>query len=219
VRTNFRMPDVLACGLGGGSLVDGGPADVRIGPKSLGYRLNCSALVFGGDTLCATDIAVAAGYARIGEPSRVQHLPRELVSAAVARMHAMLAEGVDRMKTSAAALPLVLVGGGSILVRDRIPGVSETIVPPHAEVANAIGAAIAQVSGEVDQVFAYERITREDAIRAATREAQARAIEAGADPATLQTLDMDELPLAYMPGSATRIRVKVAGDLALQERT
>src|SRR5690606_37617694 len=48
VRTNFRMPDVLACGLGGGSLVDGGPADVRIGPKSLGYRLNRSALVFGG---------------------------------------------------------------------------------------------------------------------------------------------------------------------------
>ena len=38
VRTNFRMPDILAIGLGGGSRVD--PEDPRrIGPKSVGYRL------------------------------------------------------------------------------------------------------------------------------------------------------------------------------------
>ena len=59
VKTNFRMPDVLAVGLGGGSLVmDDGK---RVGPASVGYELTSRAQCFGGDTLTATDIAVAGG--------------------------------------------------------------------------------------------------------------------------------------------------------------
>src|SRR5690606_1733015 len=46
VPTSFRMPDVLAIGLGGGSIVrDNG---TRIGPDSVGYRITEEALVFGG---------------------------------------------------------------------------------------------------------------------------------------------------------------------------
>src|SRR5689334_6479028 len=39
VRTNFRMPDVLSFGLGGGSLVRQANGSVRIGPDSVGYEL------------------------------------------------------------------------------------------------------------------------------------------------------------------------------------
>src|SRR5579864_2551865 len=39
VRTNFRMPDVLSFGLGGGSLVRRSETGVRIGPDSVGYEL------------------------------------------------------------------------------------------------------------------------------------------------------------------------------------
>src|SRR5262249_29950258 len=60
VRTNFRMPDVLSIGLGGGSLVQDGQT-LTVGPQSVGYRLIEEGLVFGGDTLTATDVAVAAG--------------------------------------------------------------------------------------------------------------------------------------------------------------
>ncbi len=67
VRTNFRMPDVLSLGIGGGSHVDG----AEVGPQSVGYELTTRALVFGGDTLTATDLAVAAGLAEIGDPDRV----------------------------------------------------------------------------------------------------------------------------------------------------
>jgi len=45
VRTNFRMPDVLSVGLGGGSLVGGGPGAPEIGPRSVGYRITEEALV------------------------------------------------------------------------------------------------------------------------------------------------------------------------------
>ncbi len=215
VRTNFRMPDILAVGLGGGSLVardaDGG---IRIGPRSVGYRLREEAKVFGGDTLCATDIAVAAGDADIGDASRVADLDPGLVKAARRRIHQMIAEGVDRMKTSGDPIPLILVGGGAVLVAEQIPGTSEMIVPEHAGVANAIGASIAQVSGETDRIFAYEAVGREQALETAREEAIERAVAAGADAGTLQVIEQEEIPLAYMPGGAVRIRLKVAGELA-----
>src|SRR5215217_3785753 len=70
VRTNFRMPDVYSFGLGGGSLVRENP--FAIGPQSVGYRITDAALVFGGATLTATDVAVAAGIADIGDADRVK---------------------------------------------------------------------------------------------------------------------------------------------------
>jgi N-methylhydantoinase A/oxoprolinase/acetone carboxylase beta subunit len=39
VRTNFRMPDILSIGLGGGSLVRETPDGVTVGPDSVGFRL------------------------------------------------------------------------------------------------------------------------------------------------------------------------------------
>ncbi len=213
VRTNFRMPDILAMGLGGGSRVRDTDNGVTIGPDSVGYRLLQEAMIYGGETLTATDIAVAAGYLDLGDSGRVKSIERETVNAAVLRIHHMITEGVDRMKTSADAIPLVLVGGGAVLVRDDIPGTSEVIVPEHAGVANAIGASIAQVSGETDRVFAYDATGRDAAMETAREEAIARALEAGADPETIEVLDIEEVPLAYMPGGAVRIRVKVAGEL------
>ena len=213
VRTNFRMPDVLALGLGGGSFVNETDSGVAVGPKSMGYRLTEQAMVFGGETLCATDLAVAAGYADIGDKSRVAGISASVVEGGIKRIHQIVADGVDRMKTSADPMPLVLVGGGAVLIRDDIPGTADTIIPENAGVANAIGASIAQVSGETDRVFAYDASGREEAMEIAKTEARERAVEAGADPSTIEILDIEEVPLAYMPGGATRIRVKVAGDL------
>src|SRR5213592_1947087 len=78
VRTNFRMPDVFSMGLGGGSLVRG-DGELTIGPDSVGYELTQRARVFGGDDLTATDLAVAAGLAGIGDQARVAGLDRALV--------------------------------------------------------------------------------------------------------------------------------------------
>jgi hypothetical protein len=89
------------------------------------------------------------------------------------------------------------------------------VKPPHFEAANAVGAAIAQISGEVDRVYALEGTTRDQAVDAAKAEASTRAAAAGADPATVQIVDVEDVPLAYLPGNATRIRVKAVGDLTL----
>ena len=213
VRTNFRMPDVLPLGIGGGSLVDTGRAEV--GPRSVGYELTQRALVFGGDTLTATDLAVAAGRAEIGDAARVAALDRGLVERALARIEERIAEVVDRMKTSREPIPVVVVGGGSVLLGEVLAGASELIKPPHFAVANAIGAAIGQVGGEVDRIFSLDELSRDEALAEAKREATERATAAGAGEDTVRIVDVDEVPLAYLPGSATRVRVKAVGDLEI----
>ena len=187
---------------------------MQVGPESVGYRLTTEALVFGGKTVTATDIAVAAGRADIGDRARTRDLPKETVQRGIERIHAIVEEGVDRMKTSAEPLPLVLVGGGAALIDGDIPGASEIVVPEHAGVANAVGATIAKISGETDRVFSYEKTDRVDAIEAAKEEAARRAVAAGAVVESVEVLEVEELPVAYVPGGSVRVRVKVAGDLA-----
>lgn len=210
VRTLFRMPDLLSLGLGGGSIVD---VDARtVGPLSVGHRLTREGRVFGGSVLTATDVAVAAGFVEIGDAGRVNSLKPDVVAWFDRVRRAVVEEGVDRMKATADPLPLLAVGGGAFLVPDRMPGISEVLHLPHGEVANAVGAAIAQVSGEVDQVFSG--ISREDAIAEAEAIARRRAADGGADPGTVDVVEIEDLPLAYLPGDARRVRVRVVGDAA-----
>jgi N-methylhydantoinase A/oxoprolinase/acetone carboxylase beta subunit len=213
VRSNFRMPDVLSIGIGGGSLVTSSP--VSVGPESVGYELTTRALVFGGGTLTATDLAVAAGNASIGDPALVADLPRGLVRDGLATIERRMAEVLDRMRTSPQPLPVVAVGGGSILVPDSLPGALAVHRPAHFAVANAIGAAIAQVGGEVDRIFALGAQTREQVLEQAKAEAVDRAVAAGAKPQDARIVEVDEVPISYLPGNAVRVRVKAIGELHL----
>ncbi|MCY4246210.1 MAG: hydantoinase/oxoprolinase family protein [Chloroflexi bacterium] len=241
VRTNFRMPDTYSIGLGGGSLISphpkslphkeggtsttknspsllvgegaGGWGQIKVGPQSVGYELTSKALVFGGDILTATDVIVAGGWEAIGAAGAVSGLDADLVAAVRARIMEMIAIAVDRMKTSATPVPVIVVGGGSILVTGDIEGASEIIKPDNFPVANAIGAAIAQVGGECDRIFSLAEMSRDAALDQAKAEASERAVNAGADPGSIEIVDVEEVPLAYLPGNATRIMVKAIGDL------
>jgi hypothetical protein len=126
---------------------------------------------------------------------------------------AQLAEAIDRVKASKADKTLIVVGGGSVLVPERLPGVRAVIRPTDYEVANAIGAAIAQVGGQVDRVFRTGRGGRGAAVEEACIMAYERAVEAGADPAAVQVVELEEIPLTYLRDPAIRIRVKTAGPL------
>lgn len=214
VRTNFRMPDVYSIGLGGGTRIS---AEYdSIGPESVGYRLQEEALIFGGRTLTASDVAVAGGLAQFGRREFVRHLDAASVERCIVRMQDMLFAAVDRVRTSDACVPLLVVGGGSVLAREWLGDLVATR-PPHYAVANAVGAAMAQVSGECDRLFELAQTTREAALAEATAEARQAAIAGGARPETLVVVDVEDLPLAYLAGNTTRIRVKVVGELLLAE--
>lgn len=216
VRTNFRMPDLVSVGLGGGSIVrqhDDGR--VTVGPDSVGYRVTKDALCFGGDVLTATDIVVAKGLVEgVGDPSLVAHLDPALVDAANAEITRIIEDAVDAMKTSARDVTVILVGGGSILSPSELEGAGEVLRPENFGVANAIGSAIAQVSGQITKVFSLAETPRDQAIAESKERACAEAIAAGADPNTVEVIEVEDIPMAYL-GDALCIRVKAVGDLML----
>ncbi|NNC76905.1 MAG: hypothetical protein HKN77_03015 [Woeseiaceae bacterium] len=164
--------------------------------------------------LTATDIVVAAGGADVGDAAKVNDLDGGIVNAALREMTDMLNRGVEKMKPSSSAMPVILVGGGALLVGEKLGAASEMLRPEHAGVANAIGAAIAQIGGETERIVSYQKTARQDAIRDVTAEARDIAIKAGAEPAAIRVADVEETAMSYMEGNATRLRVKVVGDIA-----
>jgi N-methylhydantoinase A/oxoprolinase/acetone carboxylase beta subunit len=209
IRTNFRMPDLVTIALGGGTIL----SEDLLGPESVGYRILEEALVFGGSTPTLTDAGVAAGRFDLGDAGPLAaHGP--LLASAIARSDAMLADAIDRVKTSREPVALVAVGGGAPLVPEDVPGTSEVLRPDHSDVANAIGAAIASVSGEVDRVFHLGAGGREAAVAEASQEAIDRAVSAGAARESVEVVEIEEVPLAYLTDPAVRIRVKAGGPLA-----
>ena len=215
VRTNFRMPDLISMGLGGGTIVRNTGADLRIGPDSVGYDVATDAICVGGDVLTLSDVSLAAGrMTGFGDPARVAMLDTDVVGSALEWVDEQISIVSERMKSTRAALPLLAVGGGAHLVPDEIPGVSEVIRPRHQSVANAYGAGIAEASGSVDRVYSYDASSREDCLDDARQLATDAAVRSGADPDQVRISTVTEVPMTYVPGGGCRVMVKAAGPLA-----
>ncbi|EAQ98741.1 hydantoinase/oxoprolinase N-terminal domain-containing protein [Congregibacter litoralis] len=217
VKTNFAMPDVLSVALGGGTIVQRGEdGALSLDTRSVGFRLQEAALVFGGETLTSTDLAVAQQWMQVGDASLVTGLNEESQRDFSKQVQRRIADAVDQVKLSATDVPVVAVGGGAPLVRDGLPGATEVFRPEFGGVANAIGAAIAQVGGRVQRLFDYEALGgRDAAIALATEEAKDQALKAGAIPETISVVEIEEFPMPYMETAAVDLRVRVVGDLNL----
>lgn len=214
VRTNFRMPDLISIGLGGGTIVREVGGEVLVGPDSVGYRVVTEALIAGGATATLSDVSARGGRLQgFGEPSRAAGIPDETVERALRWVDEQVQIMCDRMKASRSALPLIAVGGGSHLVPDAVPGISEVVLPRHHAVANAFGAAIAEASGAVDRVYRYESDGREQCLDDAKQLAVDAAVRSGADPEQVRITSLTEIPMSYLPGQGCRVQVKAAGPL------
>ncbi|MEA2310938.1 MAG: hypothetical protein QOE28_906, partial [Solirubrobacteraceae bacterium] len=123
----------------------------------------------------------------------------------------VLADSVDRAKAELQSVPLVAVGGADVLVPGDLPGVSEVIRPPDRDVASAIGAAMAPVSAHAECICSSRPDRRLAALDDVRASACAQAVHAGADPATVAVVQVEEVPLTYLSAPAIRIRVKAAG--------
>ncbi|KAK0662847.1 hypothetical protein DIS24_g1766 [Lasiodiplodia hormozganensis] len=219
IRTAFSMPEVVSIGLGGGSKVEvqAETGDVTIGPGSVGHYLTTEALVFGGSTLTTTDIAVASGEAELGDRSLTGSVPPDVVSEARSKTKRMIEAVIERMRISAAPVHVLLVGGGSLLVSGSLKGVAKLTVPIHHGAANAVGAAIAKVSGEVDVIEILEYADEKVVVAAACQKAASQAAEKGADPKDVKIVEINKIPLQYTTNRAIRLQVRAVGKLAIPE--
>lgn len=215
VRTAFSMPEVLSIGLGGGSRIkfDESNGKVNVGPDSVGHYLTTQAMVFGGNVLTATDVVVASGAANIGDTTRVKDVSNFVVSEVRKKIKKMLERAIEDMKVSAAPVVVLLVGGGSVIQMDELDGVTECICPPHHDSANAVGAAIAKVAGEVDVIEILADRNEIDIVAVAKQKAISVAVEKGADIADVKIVELEKIPLQYVTNKATRILIKAVGRL------
>lgn len=220
VETNFRMPDIISLGIGGGSIVRHENGKVTVGPDSVGYNITTESIAFGGKTLTATDCLLALGYAQLDNPacdlSRLASIDKDICRQAMAFIHMELTKALNRIQTCRTPLPVVLVGGGAILVQEKLAGYT-IIRPPNAGCANAIGAAISSVSGEADLMLPYAGKDREELLEFAKQNAIQKALAAGADPATISIVELEEMPIPYMAANIMRIKAKAAGSLMKQQ--
>lgn len=209
VKVNFAMPQVESIGLGGGSIVhEHSNGKVTLGPDSVGNALREKAQCFGGSTLTSTDIMVAAGVAKIGHASL--DTPSSIVSAARLKMKIMIENLIDRMKTSPEPCHLLLVGGGAFLCPDKLDGVASIETPEHANVANAIGAAVAEIGQSAEIIVdASKKDSMLDELKERTT---AQAIARGAKEGLVRIIEEDVAGVAAIEGKF-KITVKVVGPL------
>ncbi|KAI8270406.1 putative D-/L-hydantoinase subunit A [Colletotrichum sp. SAR11_239] len=217
VRTAFSMPEVVSIGLGGGSKVGGHPTsgDVTVGPGSVGHFLTQQSRVFGGSTLTATDVIVASGKAQLGDAGLIKDVPAETIEKARRRIKTMLEGVIEQMKVSAAPVHVLLVGGGALLVTEDLDGVEKCIQPIHQGAANAVGAAIGKISGEVDVIEILEGRDEKAVVTATCQKAIDIAVQKGAAADDVRIVEVNKMPLQYVDNGAMRIQVRAVGKLCV----
>ena len=195
-------------------VVDVGGTTTDLGVIQNGFpRESSVAVTIGGDVMTATDIAVRLGMVELGDKSKAASIPQEVADKAMAAIRALVEDSVDAMKVSNADVDLILVGGGSIILPEKINGAASVLKPEHFGCANAIGSAISKVSGTYEKLMNYDELPREQSLEKAKNEAIELAVEAGAVRETVEIIEMEDVPLAYYPGNTNRVKIKAAGDL------
>lgn len=220
VKVNYSMPHLHSIGLGGGSIIRQGEGSKKtiVGPDSVGHYLTRDALVFGGKTLTASDVAVAADKVEMGNKDAVKYLSAELVSEVEHRIKTSLEGAIDIIKTSPEPIPVLLVGGGAVLAPKSLEGASELKLPPYHDVANAVGAAISKVGGIVDIIQGVADQSVLNAVDRAKSMAIQRAIDAGAVKDSVIIAEMESFPVTYVANQLRTI-VKAVGELDIGVQT
>lgn len=218
VRTNFRMPDILALAIGGGTKVAIDQEHIVLGPESVGHTLTSAARSFGGDELTLTDVALKTGNMQWQAAHPLTDnigITQQQAKAVYQQMVLDVEEGIDKMKTSAASVPVIMVGGGSALFPDHLEGVSQVVRPEHFEVANAIGVALGEISGQFDKIVPIEPTLREEVLLTLEEQAKQLAIEAGACGENVSIIERSEIPLSYLQGNMVHVKIKAAGHIKM----
>jgi N-methylhydantoinase A/oxoprolinase/acetone carboxylase beta subunit len=223
VLTNFRMPDVVAVGIGGGTIVRFKGSKCQLGPDSVGYLLKKKAIAFGGCTLTLSDFFLAIDQLQIEDVLEKTNLKEQIQVLSGLNFHKALElvkeqiklsieKLVDKLKTDPKEIPVIACGGGAFLLPQEIEGASKVLFPEHLEVANAFGACIAQISSEDEKVINILQIDEKQEMEKLLLNVKNKLLKNGASEGSINVLTKESIPLAYLPG-AVKLKVKLCGDL------
>ncbi len=107
------------------------------------------------------------------------------------------------MKVTGDDVDVILVGGGSIILPERLEGARSVEKPEYFGTANAIGAAISKVGGTFEKLIDYDKTPRDEALAEARAEAADMAVRAGAVRESVEIIDVERaaglLPRQHEP--------------------
>jgi len=207
IKLNFAMPDVISVALGGGSIIC--PKTKAIGPKSVALELKNLSQCFGGSYLTLTDLATLL------KPGMIEGSCAENVECPVALAEELMQKAADRIERTVAQiagkethLPIIMVGGGAKLFQSILCG-DRYLYPENGDVANAFGAALAEVSALEDTVISLtDRIAALEEIK---KKCSLSAVNRGADCDDVRIVSMEIIPYHYIPGQLARVIMLASG--------
>ncbi|KAL8788693.1 MAG: hypothetical protein Q9195_007194 [Heterodermia aff. obscurata] len=215
VEVNCPLSDVSSIGLGGGSIVKRNAEGIaiEIGPESIGNELTTKALCFGGNVLCLTDIAAAAGHA-----PNIGTVPLSLAPETISSAQALIIEKFEELiastKTQSKPLPVAIVGGGAVICPEELydgPIMDKTLTL----VVSAVGAACSQLNAAVDMIFETSSAGSSEVDRfvsTVTERAKEKCVKNGALEKSVRLVERQVTQLAYVTNKI-RVYVKVAGNI------
>lgn len=209
IGLNFSMPDVISLAIGGGSVIaPDAKGMLQAGPASVAKELQSRARSFGGDTLTLTDVAVSLGYLEI-----IPFKPIELSTEVAQNLMKKLSQTIDekiRIMKGQKDLPVLFVGGAAALFANEAVG-------KYANVANAYGAALAEISATIDSVVSCK--TDKSAVEKLQEEVIAKAILKGADPRHTRISAVETIPYGYSSEQLSRVIVTASGKRLISDNS
>jgi N-methylhydantoinase A/oxoprolinase/acetone carboxylase beta subunit len=203
IPTNFMLPAIDVLALGGGSVIRHQHGEHVIGPDSVGATLFSRSKLFHGDVLTLFDVGHVLQHQGI--------IPGLSLAEATIIMQKFMTQIEDKIKSIYIDGPvqILFVGGGAENIPQQF--LSENMLQPtHYQVANAFGAALAEVCGSIDEIHQLAH-DRQQTMERLECSAINQARSEGADPDSIRIIEKRLLPFFYMENQLTRIIITAAG--------
>ena len=211
IQLNFTMPDVISIAIGGGSYIRQIDNKIKIGPESCSKNLEKESLIFGGSSMTLTDIAVKKKFITISQATKsVDNISDEIANNVMDNVEETILKLCNQIAGKYKKLPIVFIGGGAMLFSNSQLA-KRIIIPELAPIANALGAALAKVSGTIDTVV--ELNNHKKILQKLKLQAKKLAIKAGANKKTVNIAEQQIVPYSYTTNNLTRIKITATGDL------
>jgi N-methylhydantoinase A/oxoprolinase/acetone carboxylase beta subunit len=204
ISCQLLTPDVNSLAMGGGSIINKVNGTYQIGPNSLGETLFDHCLSVGGSYLTLYDVGRV-----LNENSHCPTLSNKEAQRIMEFYLTMVENEARRLSPLAKNTPILLVGGGSANIPDYFFN-NQFIRPDNFSIANAYGAALSEIAGEIDCIIDCTD-NKEDQLNNLEEKAKQIAIKNGASSDSVKIIEKKILPLHYMPIPKQRVVITAAG--------
>lgn len=219
IDVNMRVPKMYSLPYGGGSLISLDNATIQI-KETIASDLEHQGISWGGDSWTVTDSFFKLELDSFSNekitPGGLKKLSYEDCQKVVKKVTQDIKEKITRLELNSEGLPIVLVGGGSTLIVNRLFGKYKRVIHPSGHhISNAIGACNAPLSCQTDKVFWLKNQTKEEIIESEKEKLFQQLFLKGAKAESIKVVSIEEVPFDYFKGEVLRIRLKALGDLQM----